>query len=111
VLERAAVQGDAPAPHGWAAEGRAERLAAVPPVIAPDPSDPGMAALDVVIDPAVPLELGKALLVGQYERSYVQALMHVHDGNVARAARAAEIDPAYLLRLLDDLGLRSTQRA
>jgi DNA-binding NtrC family response regulator len=104
VLERAAALGEvdsAPPP---------ERLAALPPVIAPDPNEPQPPKLEVAVDPAVPFKTGKALLVGQYEQAYVEALMQVHDANITRAARAAEIDRVYLLRLLDKFDMRSTKQ-
>ena len=36
--------------------------------------------------------------------------MREHEGNITRAARAAEIDRAYLLRLLDKFDLRATKQ-
>ncbi len=62
------------------------------------------------IDPAVPFKTAKGLLVDRFERAYVEALMRVHAGNITQAARAAEIDRVYLLRLLDKFGLRTTKR-
>ena len=53
------------------------------------------------IDANVPFKTGKALLVSRYERAYVEALMVAHHGNITRAARGAQIDRVYLLRLLD----------
>jgi DNA-binding NtrC family response regulator len=66
--------------------------------------------VSLAVDPAVPFKTGKATLVGDYERAYVESLMALHDGNITRAARAAEIDRVYLLRLLDKFGLRATKR-
>lgn len=37
--------------------------------------------------------------------------MQRHGGNITQAARTAEIDRVYLLRLLDKFGLRATKRA
>lgn len=105
VLERAAALGevDPPPPHP-----------SLPPVIAPDPDQPELQsesiALDASVDPSVPFKTGKALLVGRYEQLYVGALMNKHAGNITRAARAAEIDRVYLLRLLDKFGMRPTKR-
>ncbi|MBX7080506.1 MAG: sigma 54-interacting transcriptional regulator [Nannocystaceae bacterium] len=62
------------------------------------------------IDPAVPFKTAKGLLVDRFERAYVEALMRAHAGNITQAARAAEIDRVYLLRLLDKFGLRTTKR-
>ena len=58
------------------------------------------------VDPTIPFKVGKAALVEQYERSYIEALMQRFDQNITRATRAAEIDRVYLLRLLDKYGLR-----
>jgi len=62
--------------------------------------------LRVVVDPAVPYKASKAELLEQFERAYVTALLAAHGGNITRAARAAELDRVYLLRLLDRFGLR-----
>ncbi len=116
VLERAAALGEVEGPPayvpGHTAPGRAahEQLAALPPVVAPDPDAPGPATLTVAVDPSIPFKTGKALLVGQYEQAYVEALMQAHDGNITRAARTAEIDRVYLLRLLDKFDMRSTKQ-
>jgi DNA-binding NtrC family response regulator len=121
VLERAAALGEVEAPspgspglgsgpeHTAPARLPHERIAALPPVIAPDPHEP-RPTLAVDVDPSVPFETGKALLVGQYEQAYVKALMQAHDGNITRAARAAEIDRVCLLRLLDKLDMRASKR-
>jgi len=58
------------------------------------------------VDPDVPYKTAKAALVEQFEQAYVRELMARHDGNITRAARAAELDRVYLLRLLDKFGLR-----
>ena len=62
------------------------------------------------IDPAVPFKTAKAMLIGDYELAYVRALMAAHDGNITQAARAAEIDRVYLLRLLDKFDMRPTKQ-
>jgi two-component system response regulator GlrR len=62
------------------------------------------------VDPHVPFKTGKALLVQQYEQAYVESLMRLHDNNITRAARSAEIDRVYLLRLLDKFGMRPTKQ-
>ncbi len=64
----------------------------------------------VLADPSVPFKTGKGLLIDRFERAYVEALMQRHAGNITQAARAAEIDRVYLLRLLDKFGLRTTKR-
>ena len=58
------------------------------------------------VDPLIPFKVGKAALIEQYERSYIEALMQRFEQNITRATRAAEIDRVYLLRLLDKYGLR-----
>ncbi len=103
VLERAAALGeiDPPDPNR-----------ALPPVVSPDPDviDPFVTRLGISVDAAIPFKTGKALLIGRYEQTYVSALMRKHDGNITRAARAAEIDRVYLLRLLDKFDMRPTRQ-
>jgi two-component system response regulator GlrR len=62
------------------------------------------------IDVDVPFKVAKNALVDEFERSYVERLMQKHEGNITQAARAAEIDRVYLLRVLDKYGLRPTRR-
>ena len=57
-------------------------------------------------DAPAPYKLAKARLLEEFERGYVTELLARHDGNITHAARAAEIDRVYLLRLLDKFGLR-----
>jgi len=45
------------------------------------------------------------MLVEQFEARYVAELVARHGHNLTRAARAAEIDRVYLLRLLDKHGI------
>ncbi len=89
MLERAAALGevDFPATH-------------------PGGPEPGLPQLAEGVDVAVPFKTGKAALIEQYERSYVTALMEKHSSNITQAARSAEIDRVYLLRVLDKYGLR-----
>lgn len=95
ALERAAALGEAPEME----------------MVAPPTDGEGEAeTVGVQIDPAVPFKVQKAKLVGDYERAYVEALMRGHKGNITRAARAAEIDRVYLLRLLDKFDMRPTKR-
>jgi DNA-binding NtrC family response regulator len=58
------------------------------------------------IDVTIPFKVAKAALVDDFERAYCERLLAAHDGNITRAARAAEIDRVYLLRVLDKYGLR-----
>jgi two-component system response regulator GlrR len=74
-------------------------------VVEPPPAT-ASAPLATEIDPAVPYKVHKALLLERFERAYVEALLARHGGNITRAARAAEIDRVYLLRLMDKFGLR-----
>ena len=67
------------------------------------PAGPESAA---AADPLVPFKIGKAAVIERFEHSYIQQLIEAHRGNVSRAARAADIDRMYLLRLLDKYGLR-----
>jgi two-component system, NtrC family, response regulator GlrR len=90
VLERAAALGEAP--EGGVEAGEL----------------PGVQGK---VDPSIPFKVGKASLVEQYERQYVTELMQAHGGNITQAARAAEIDRVYLLRLLDRYGLRPSRQA
>ncbi|MCY0988005.1 sigma 54-interacting transcriptional regulator [Nannocystis sp. ILAH1] len=94
TIERAVLLGDlsaSPAPPPATPAGE--------PPPAP-PSEP------IAADPNIPFKVGKALLIEQFERSYITALMQRFDQNITRATRAAEIDRVYMLRLLDKYGLR-----
>ena len=95
VLERAAVLGDLEGP---------DEPESSPPATAEAPR------VAAAIDPEIPFKTSKALLIADFERVYVEQLMARHDGNITRAARAAEIDRAYLLRLLDKFDMRPTKR-
>jgi two-component system, NtrC family, nitrogen regulation response regulator GlnG len=81
------------------------------PTAIDDPA-PGADAPDapVAADPSVPFKTAKGLLIDRFERAYVEALMQRHGGNITQAARTAEIDRVYLLRLLDKFDLRTTKR-
>jgi transcriptional regulator with GAF, ATPase, and Fis domain len=96
TIERAVLLGELALPDDPAPPPPAPVIATTTAVAPPAPA----------VDPAVPFKVGKALLVEQYERSYVTALMQRWDQNITRATRAAEIDRVYLLRLLDKYGLR-----
>ncbi len=61
--------------------------------------------------PEEPYKLAKARTIEAFERTYLQNLLARHQGNVARAARAGEVDPAWIFRLvkryaIDLAGLR-----
>lgn len=70
----------------------------------------GTARVGTIIDPSVPFKTAKGLLIAEFEEAYVRALMNDHDGNITQAARSADIDRVYLLRLLDKFDLRPTKK-
>jgi DNA-binding NtrC family response regulator len=49
----------------------------------------------------------KRLALEQFEREYLQALLALHHGKVAEAARAAEVDRVYVYKLLKKYGLKT----
>jgi DNA-binding NtrC family response regulator len=65
-------------------------------------------ASDVEVE--VPFKVGKQLLIENYERAYVEALMSKFDNNITQAARGAQIDRVYLLRLLDKFDMRPSRK-
>ncbi|MCG8422644.1 MAG: sigma 54-interacting transcriptional regulator [Proteobacteria bacterium] len=84
-----------------------------PTALPPDNSSAGRAVpegADRGVDIAIPFKVGKQALIDTYERAYIAQLMQAHQNNITRAARAAEIDRVYLLRLLDKFGMRPTRR-
>jgi DNA-binding NtrC family response regulator len=89
---------------------RAAALGELPEPAATGPDAPPGAALSAAVDASVPFKVGKTELLERYERAYLGDLMARHQGNITRAARAAEIDRVYLLRLLDKYGLRPQGR-
>jgi transcriptional regulator with GAF, ATPase, and Fis domain len=97
VIERAVVLGELSL-AGEASSSRSTQDSVVLPV------------LDKDVDVNVPYKIGKATLIESYERSYVEALMLDCEQNISRAARKAEIDRVYLLRLLDRYGLRPVRK-
>ena len=42
----------------------------------------------------------------RFERSYLEALLRIHQGKVTQAANAAEMDRVYFYRLLRRHGIR-----
>jgi len=83
-LERCLVLG-APAAHGEPAPGAARAGG---------------------VDGELPYAEARQLALDQFERHYVDALLERHEGVVARAAKAAGMNRAYLYRLLQRHGLR-----
>ena len=111
VLERAAAMGEVEPATADGAANTAPGADKGPPGSGDGDSTEGLARdLTARVDPAVPFKTGKALLVGDYEKSYVESLMKLHKGNITRAARGAEIDRVYLLRLLDKYDMRPTKK-
>ncbi len=102
VLERAVVLGELPS---------GDERPGTPSTRSTDDEAPAPSGgVSFAVDPEVPFKVAKAELVNQYERAYLEALMPTHAQNITRAARAAEIDRVYLLRLLDRHGLRPTRK-
>jgi two-component system, NtrC family, response regulator GlrR len=57
------------------------------------------------VDPTAPYASERERAIADFERRYFKALLALHDGKVARAAGAAEMDRAYLYRLLRRHGI------
>ncbi|CAN5514518.1 hypothetical protein BH11MYX1_BH11MYX1_46050 [soil metagenome] len=58
------------------------------------------------VDATIPYEIARKHAIDDFERAYVTALLALSDGNVAKAAREAGVNRAYLHRLLSRHGLR-----
>ena len=63
---------------------------------------------DEPVDLSVPFKTAKASLVERFERRYLGALLKTTGGNVSEAARRTGLDRVYLLKLLKQLGMRSS---
>jgi DNA-binding NtrC family response regulator len=48
----------------------------------------------------LPFKQAKNLLVGDFEKDYIVKLLERNGGNISRAAREAQIERAYLQRLV-----------
>jgi DNA-binding NtrC family response regulator len=59
-------------------------------------------------DLTLPFKEAKAQVVDAFERTYIEALLKRHEGNLSAAARAAEIDRKHLRELLRKHGLRAS---
>jgi len=105
VLERAAALGEVALDTAPGRPTLPQSAVQPPPEIEnPAPATPG--APDITI----PFKVGKQSLIEDYERAYVTELMKAHSNNITRAARAAEIDRVYLLRLLDKFDMRPSKK-
>jgi DNA-binding NtrC family response regulator len=63
-------------------------------------------AAPAAVDPTRPYADARRLAVDDFEKRYLAALLALHEGKVAAAARAAGIDRVYLYKLLHKHGLR-----
>ncbi|MEM9691425.1 MAG: Fis family transcriptional regulator, partial [Myxococcota bacterium] len=52
------------------------------------------------IDQPLPFKEAKRRLLTSFQRAYVDALLHRHDGNLSRAAKEAELSRKHLYQLL-----------
>jgi DNA-binding NtrC family response regulator len=82
------------------------RAAALGDEAIPDAPPATLPAVAAELDVSIPFKTAKQALVDDFERAYCQRLLEAHDNNITRAARAAELDRVYLLRVLDKYGLR-----
>ena len=57
----------------------------------------------------LPFKEAKERLVDSFTRDYLEALLHRHDGNVARAARAAGLARPWLHKLAVKYGLKASE--
>ncbi|MBI2895559.1 MAG: sigma 54-dependent Fis family transcriptional regulator [Deltaproteobacteria bacterium] len=69
-------------------------------LIGPPAAPPVDAAGSPVVETELPYKVAKQRWVDAFEARYLTALLERAEGNVARAAREAEIDRAYLFRLI-----------
>jgi transcriptional regulator of acetoin/glycerol metabolism len=68
--------------------------------------DPTTQTLFVLFE-AMPLRRAKAELVAHFERHYVAKLLKETNGNVAEAARRAEVDRVTMFRMIRRCGLKT----
>jgi DNA-binding NtrC family response regulator len=59
------------------------------------------------VDLATPFRQAKDVVVNNFERSYIAALLEAAGGNVAKAARSGGMDRMHLYRLIQKHGLRT----
>jgi two-component system, NtrC family, response regulator GlrR len=75
---------------------------------APEAPPPKSGEETVEIDPSRSFREAKELAVSRWERSFVQALVRAHGGNLSRAARAVRMDRNHLRELLQRHGVSTT---
>src|SRR3990172_10261386 len=68
--------------------------------------EPEPAAGEPPVDLHVPFKDAKNALTERFERRYLTAMPQSTGGNISKAARRADIDRVYLLKLLGRYGLR-----
>ncbi len=93
-----------------AEDGRLATSSSLEPGVLPDPAGPGPGAGAPAPGPAVetelPYKVAKSRWTDHFEEVYLAALLDRCGGNVSKAAREAEMDRAYLFRLLRRYGLK-----
>ena len=72
---------------------------------APAPMVEGLASAHAVVDARQPYAEARRRALDAFERQYVEALLALHNGKVAGAARAAGMARVYLYRLMRRHGL------
>jgi DNA-binding NtrC family response regulator len=71
-----------------------------------DTKPPEQPAATDTVDISQPLKVARDQCVSNFERRYLEELLHEHNNNVTAAARAAEVDRIHFHRLLRKHGLR-----
>ncbi len=69
-------------------------------------SEPALPAAEGHVDASQPYALARRRALDQFERSYLQSLLALHQGKVTHAAAAAEMDRVYFYRLLRRHGIK-----
>jgi DNA-binding NtrC family response regulator len=72
---------------------------------APEPATDAPAGELLPVEYSGPFKACKDVLVRAFEREYLTRLLRQTQGNIARAAREAELDRKYLYSLLHKYGL------
>ncbi len=77
-----------------------ERCLVFSDALHPGPEAGGDAGDGARVDPRVPYPEARRRALDGFERSYFKGLLELHGGNVAAAADAAELDRAYVYKIL-----------